>query len=1077
MSAAAHRPASRFVIRTPSLPFDVLERWGDAVADDAAARRELRRLILDPAIREAVFVASPQLEGTIAAWLDDADTPDGRAVERALVRYVSRMAGRATPFGLFAGVATGAIGDVTRLTVPPRVECHRRTRLDNDYLFAACTELARAPELRDALRYRPSSSLYLAAGRLRYAEARIADGSRSYHLVAVEPTEYLTAALERAREGATIAEIAALLCADPDITRDEAEAFVGELIDTQLLVPELSPAVTGREPAPRIVELLRQCPGGAGFADALADATGQLDRLDELTVGATHETYGAVAKVLGALPTKIELGRLFQVDLFKPGAGTTLGPAVVAELRNGIALMQQIAPPPDDSFAEFRKRFVARYETREVPLVEVLDEESGIGFGNVTAAGHTPLLAGLAIPLHGPPTPPSFTPRDAHLLALADGAARSGAREIELGDDDLVKLAPPSLPKLGVSLAVQAILAAESAQAVDDGRFLVRLIGIDSPGGRLLGRFCHGSTEIAELTREIASAEEAVRPDAVFAEIVHLPEGRIGNILLRPVLRAYEIPYLGTSGADLDRQLPITDLVLSVLGDRVVLRSRRLGREVIPCLTSAHNVSVRGLGVYRFLCLLSRQGTGGAAWSWGYASSLPFLPRVRRGKLVVSRACWHLGPGDLKPFVDAAKGATAPRTPAEVRTHAARMIVEVQRLREHRGLPRWVVLQDGDNELPIDLDNPLAADSFAHQIKGRTSATLVELFPDHGALCTHGPDGRYVHELVVPFVRGVDAPADAAPARVPAPTPTAFPRRFPPGSAWLYLKLYTGTATADVLLSELVGPLAREAIAARLADRWFFIRYDDPEHHLRVRFAGEPARLIGELLPRLHRALAPAGDAGRFWRMQLDTYEREVERYGGPAGIELAEQLFAADSDAVLAIVETVAGDAGAEARWRLAVRALDQLLDDLGFGLDDKLAIATAARDRMGPEFGLNTELQRQLGDKFRAHRSELESLLAARTDDPDHPYAPGLAALAARSEQLRPLGDQLRALDTQGQLTVALPELARAFMHMHVNRLLPESQRAQELVLYDLLRRCYEGAAARAKAGTARPPRTRTP
>jgi len=1063
VSAAAYRPASRFVIRTPSLPFDVLERWGDAVADDAAARRELRRLIVDPAIREAVFVASPQLEAAITAWLDDADTPSGRAAERALVRYVSRMAGRATPFGLFSGVATGAVGDITRLTVPSRSEYRRRTRLDNDYLFAACTVLARAPELRDALRYQPNSSLYLAAGRLRYAEARIADGIRSYHLVAVEPTEYLTAALERARGGATIAELAATLCADPDIAREEAEAFVGELIETQLLVPELSPAVTGTEPAPRIVELLRQCPGGAGFADALADATERIDRLDELSVGTT-DAYGAVAKVLGGLPAKIELGRLFQVDLFKPGAGTTLGPAVVAELHHGIDLMRQVSPPPDDSFAEFRKRFVARYETREVPLVEVLDEESGIGFGNVTAAGHAPLLAGLAIPLHGPPAPPSFTPRDAHLLALADGAARSGAHEIELGDDDLVKLAPPSLPKLGDSLAVQAILAAESAQAIDDGRFLVRLIGIDSPGGRLLGRFCHGSTEIDELTREVARAEEALRPDAVFAEIVHLPEGRIGNILLRPVLRAYEIPYLGTSGADADRQLPITDLAVSVLGDRVVLRSRRLGREVIPCLTSAHNVSVLGLGVYRFLCLLSRQGTGGTAWSWGAASSLPFLPRVRRGKLVVSRACWHLGPDDLKPFADAAKGATAPRA-------------QVQRLREHRGLPRWVVLQDGDNELPIDLDNPLAADSFAHQLKGRTSATLVELFPDPGALCADGPDGRYVHELVVPFVRSVDGTADTAPPRVPAPTPAAFPRRFPPGSAWLYLKLYTGTATADALLSELIGPLAREAIADRLADRWFFIRYGDPEHHLRVRFAGDPERLIGELLPRIHRALAPAGDAGRFWRMQLDTYEREVERYGGPAGIELAEQLFAADSDAVLAIVETVAGDAGAEARWRLAVRALDQLLDDLGFGLGDKLAIATVARDRMGPEFGLNTELLRQLGDRFRAHRSELEALLAARTDDPDHPFAPGLEAIAARSARLRPIGDELRALDTRGQLTVSLPELAHAFLHMHVNRLLPESQRAQELVLYDLLRRCYEGAAARAKAGTARPPRTRTP
>ena len=345
------------------------------------------------------------------------------------------------------------------------------------------------------------------------------------------------------------------------------------------------------------------------------------------------------------------------------------------------------------------------------------------------------------------------------------------------------------------------------------------------------------------------------------------------------MLRAYEIPYLGTSGADVDHQLPITDLTVSVLGERVVLRSRRLGREVIPRLTSAHNFSLRGLGVYRFLCSLTRQGTGGAAWSWGVASSLPFLPRVRRGKLVVSRARWLLGPADLKPFVDAAKGATAPRT-------------QVQRLREHRGLPRWVVLQDDDNELPVDLDNPLAADSFAHQLKGRTSATLVELFPDHGALCTHGPDGRYVHELVVPFVRAVDARADAAPARVPPPTPAAFPRRFPPGSAWLYLKLYTGTATADVLLSEVLGPLAREAIADRLADRWFFIRYDDPEHHLRVRFAGNPERLIGELLAappsraRTGRRRRPVlADAARHVRARGRALRRSCRRRARGAAV------------------------------------------------------------------------------------------------------------------------------------------------------------------------------------------------
>src|SRR5205807_7013034 len=111
------------------------------------------------------------------------------------------------------------------------------------------------------------------------------------------------------------------------------------------------------------------------------------------------------------------------------------------------------------------------------------------------------------------------------------------------------------------------------------------------------GRFCHAGDQLCQLVRAHLAAEEAVHPDRVFAEVVHLPEGRVGNILSRPVLRSYEIPYLGRSGAPPSRQLSLSDLLVSVQGERIVLRSRRLGREVIPRLTTAPNHAGRGLGV------------------------------------------------------------------------------------------------------------------------------------------------------------------------------------------------------------------------------------------------------------------------------------------------------------------------------------------------------------------------------------------------------------------------------------------------------------------------------------------------
>ena len=98
--------------------------------------------------------------------------------------------------------------------------------------------------------------------------------------------------------------------------------------------------------------------------------------------------------------------------------------------------------------------------------------------------------------------------------------------------------------------------------------------------------------EIEKLTRTILQREEANQPDCVYAEIVHLPESRIGNILMRPVLRKYEIPYLCGTTLSEEFQIPVTDLLVRIEGDKVVLRSKKLNKQVIPRMTTAHNFSM-----------------------------------------------------------------------------------------------------------------------------------------------------------------------------------------------------------------------------------------------------------------------------------------------------------------------------------------------------------------------------------------------------------------------------------------------------------------------------------------------------
>jgi thiopeptide-type bacteriocin biosynthesis protein len=1062
-----YTPSGFFVLRTPLLSFEELAAWsegleavgalGDPQRLEAALERDRDRLrarllaaVTRPEVRDAIFVASPSLDEALEVWQNEPDSKQGRKLESAVVSYFSRAAARATPFGLFAGCTTGTVDAQTRLHLQGRERYQRHSRLDMDYLWALAEAVERDPQLRRLFVYEPNSSLYETAGRLRLAEARLTATGRSYHLVAVDKSPYLIAVLERAQGGTTL-EAAAEVLVDDEITKAEAEEYVAELVDNQLLVSDARPVVTGDEPVHGLVATLRAHAETARIAERLDEARAALEAIDAAGLGALPDRYRAVASALGDLPAQPDLSRLVQVDLVKPAREATLGSRVVSEITRGIRILHQLASPQQHGgLSQFREAFSTRYETREVPLVEALDEEIGIGFerSNSPSAEASPLLAGL--PFHpGDEETRPWTGRDALLLGKLTQALAEEASEIELEASDLEALASQQHRPLPDAFYALATVAAESDRAIAQGAFRVFLRYVDGPPGAiLLGRFCHADQTLHEFVRAQLQAEEPRRPERLFAEIVHLPDGRTGNVLCRPVLREYEIPYLGRSGAPADRQIPVTDLLVSVRNDRIVLRSRRLGREVVPRLTTAHDQDWRNLGVYRFLCALQRQDVVSEfAWDWGPLQHAPFLPRVVSGRLVLSRARWKLTEAEMLVLLG--------------QTGTADEFAAVQAWRAERRLPRYVALADRDHQLVIDLDNVLSVAALAHHLRGRRQAVLVEMFPDPEALCVTGPEGRFMHELVVPFVQA--APPQPEPEiAAPQVTRSLVRRRFPPGSEWLYAKLYTGTGTADQLLNDVVGPLVRSSLASGAADAWFFIRYVDPDWHLRLRLHGEPGRLHAEVLPGLESAAAPLLETGQLWRLQLDTYEREVERYGGDEGIELAEQVFSADSEAVLTIMGPLSGDAGLDLRWRLALCGIDLLFEDLGLTLEEKRSLARRAREGFGREFGIDGNFRRWVSQRYRAERRQLEALLDPGQAPPP-PLAAGLDALRRRSLRLAPVAAELRQLDQAGRLSATMADIAMSYAHMHANRLLRSAQRAQELVLYELLERAYGSQAAR--------------
>ncbi|MDQ3916165.1 MAG: lantibiotic dehydratase [Actinomycetota bacterium] len=1029
-------PSGSFVLRTPALPYDdfVALRGGPGERETELQRERLRAAVARPEVRDAVFVASPRVAELLDRWLLEPAGSADLKIEHALVRYFTRMTARATPFGLFAGCSSGRIGDVTRLQLSGREEYRRHTRLDMEYLSALVDELERDAEVCPLLEYRPNSSLYYGAGKVHYAEARTGEDGRSHLLVAVADSDYLRRTIERASSGARPQELAEAL-AGGDVSLDEAQGFVDELIDSHILVSELGPPVTGAEPIEVLIPTLERYRATAKAGATLREARAALAEIDSRGIGVEPAAYLGVAAALENLPASVERSRLFQVDMTKPVHALSLGPRVVEEVARAVQILHRVSRRTnrDDPLERFRNAFRDRYGDREVRLLEALDEELGIGFdaSATPSAEASPLLAGMTFP----PPHDDLAPwqwRDQFLLGKVIEATRAGQDEVVLTAQDLEELAgdPRPLPE---AFSVGVTIAAASERHVDRGDFRLLFQGLDGPsGGRSIGRFCHSDPEQHALLQEHLRQEEALHPGVVYAEIVHLPEGRLGNILLRPVLRSYEIPYLGRSGAAQDRQLPVQDLWVSVNSDRIVLRSERLNQEVRPRLTSAHNYTWRSLGVYRFLCALQAQGScGGLRWDWGVLEGAPFLPRVRVGRTVLVRASWFVTQRDLVRLGEAGQDAC-----------------DTWRL--ERSMPRLVALADADNELIVDWENALSVQSFLALVRNRRRIRLVEVWPDEEDLIVTGPEGRFRHEILIPFVSSrPTVPKPAVPLRR-----STIRRSFPPGSEWLYAKLYTGRATADAVLRERIRPLTRNWVGGGAVDSWFFIRYGDPHWHLRLRLHGRPERLTHEVLPELHEVAGGLLQAGTIWNLQLDTYEREVERYGGPEGVELAEQIFHADSEACLGILATISGDAGMDERWRQALRGIDLLLEDFGFSLQEKSAVMRSLRDSFAEEFGASSDLKRRIGARYRREKLVLDALLEGQAAADTEPL---LRLLHERSSSVRGAAGRLRELGEQGALSRPLEDVASSVVHMHANRLLRSAARAQEMVIYDLLDRLY--------------------
>ena len=957
----------------------------------------------------ARMVATGDVEDPIAAMaVDLAADPHLRtasaAQERAraaLLRYLARMGGRATPYGLFAGTAPLSVGDRRRLETDRRDRHGVRVRVDVRVLEEVVAD-AFASAAPDDIPLRLNPLARVDDSVVRFA----ARGDATAAVISIRRTDVIDTVMEIVGEAemSTTEVVAALTERLPGVDVDRLRAFVRGLRDQGLFQHSDGLIAPGVEPVDRALNLLvvvGDLDRAAAVRALLDGATGE-HPLDSRLRDRLDIAWGRAVDRAPDLATA-KYAERFDLHPELAMHSAVLDRRTVDDLRAAVRRVAALSTSGGGwgfDMAAFRAAFARRFEDAEVPLLSALDLESGVldlaQRGASELAGKAGLRTGLS------DSDPTVDPRLLDLLGrwTADGGHLDG------GSVDISHL--PEADADG-SRALLAVLLQDTDPGSHDGPHSMLVGGVGRAPHSLIARFGLNRPAVVDLIRgQVDRAREEHRhravdasQDPIHVELVYHPGGRIGNVLVRPRVLDDTIALTGAHAGTvhLDR------LLLQLRPDGFRLRDARTGRPVLVELNTAHNVDFHGLDpVYAVLGHLAT--SGGAGWSWGPLARLPHLPRVTCGRVVVAPERWLLGPGDVATVL-------ASSSPS----------AELRRRLPGLGDRTWVGTGEYDHVLPVDLRQDSSVRAALARTGTRDTA-FVEM-PQAESPAVRGPGGGHVAEVVVPT-----GPVLREPPRSSAGAVTLSRAH---GRAWVYARLYCGHAVADQVVAR-AHRLATALRAAGSADQWFFLRYQDGDgYHVRVRIRPTEPSTRPDVLAAVDAMGARLAAEDLVARSVLDEYVPEVARYGGTEGLRAAEALFTASSDRVATALPNLADES---ARLYQAVADVIHWCTEL-FGVFDEreefLRVCQAGLD-VSP-----TREGNRLGKFVRRHEADLRAHVEETR--PDEDVAKALGALA--SAQPPGSGDRDRW------------SVFGSALHLHLNRTFAFDAVRMEYLAHELARR----------------------
>lgn len=273
-------------------------------------------------------------------------------------------------------------------------------------------------------------------------------------------------------------------------------------------------------------------------------------------------------------------------------------------------------------------------------------------------------------------------------------------------------------------------------------------------------------------------------------------------------------------------------------------------------------------------------------------------------------------------------------------------------------------------------------------------------------------------------------------------------RIFVPGSEWLYFKIYSGPKMAEKLLINYIYKIILDLDNKKKISKFFFVRYSDPDFHIRLRFLVTNQESFLLIVTKLNYHLKSLIINNIITKIQIDTYVREIDRYTSPY-IEFSEALFYVDSIYVLKILKYISKLRNENYRWMTAIKLIDSMISEFGLTMEERYTIFSSLDANYMKEFGFDEYNSKQFNSIYRKWKFEIEEILQNKFTDKEFVFLD--KCIIDRSKSINEI--MIRFKITKIEIINIIPD----FIHMTLNRIFCVSPRLHELILYNMVKRYY--------------------